>query len=109
MCVLAWIIWRRDGRDITYADILDGKADFDLLRDAELHQRVGGGRGGGGGAGPSDFSRHPGPGWHGYDAHRYVGIFAERLQIRPWEIGLLDVGDFEALIDYLEETARGAD
>ena len=31
MCVLAWIIWRRDGRDTTYADILDGKADFDLL------------------------------------------------------------------------------
>ena len=31
MCVLAWIIWRRNGRDIPYADILDGKADFDLL------------------------------------------------------------------------------
>jgi hypothetical protein len=31
MCVLAWIIWRRDGRDIPFADILDGTADFDLL------------------------------------------------------------------------------
>ena len=31
MCVLAWIIWRRDGRDVPYTDILDGTADFDLL------------------------------------------------------------------------------
>jgi len=31
MCVLAWIIWRRDGRDVPFEDILDGKADFDLL------------------------------------------------------------------------------
>lgn len=30
MCVLAWIIWRRDGRDVEFADILDGKIDFDL-------------------------------------------------------------------------------
>ena len=30
MCVLAWIIWRRDGRDVPFDDILDGKADFDL-------------------------------------------------------------------------------
>jgi hypothetical protein len=30
MCVLAWIIWRRDGRDVAFADILGGKADFDL-------------------------------------------------------------------------------
>jgi hypothetical protein len=30
-CVLAWVIWRRDGRDIPYQDILDGTADFDLL------------------------------------------------------------------------------
>jgi hypothetical protein len=30
MCVLAWLIWRRDGRDVAYQDILDGKADFDL-------------------------------------------------------------------------------
>jgi hypothetical protein len=30
MCVLAWIIWRRDGRDVAYQDIIDGKADFDL-------------------------------------------------------------------------------
>ena len=29
-CVLAWIIWRRDGRDIPFGDIIDGKVDFDL-------------------------------------------------------------------------------
>ena len=108
MCVLAWIIWRRDGRDTAYQDILDGKADFDLLEMLNSISRVRGG-GGGGGAGPSDFSRHPGPGWHGYDRDRYVGLFCERLHIRPWEIERLDVQDFEALIDYLEETARGAD
>jgi hypothetical protein len=31
MCVLAWIIWRRDGRDVPFGDIIDGTADFDLL------------------------------------------------------------------------------
>lgn len=30
MCVLAWIIWRREGRDIPFADIVSGKVDFDL-------------------------------------------------------------------------------
>jgi hypothetical protein len=30
ICVLAWLIWRRDGRDVPFEDILDGKADFDL-------------------------------------------------------------------------------
>ena len=30
MCVLAWLIWRRDGRDVPYEDITSGKADFDL-------------------------------------------------------------------------------
>ena len=30
MCVLAWLIWRRDGREVPFEDILDGKADFDL-------------------------------------------------------------------------------
>lgn len=29
-CVLAWIIWRRDGRDVPFEDILEGRADFDL-------------------------------------------------------------------------------
>jgi hypothetical protein len=29
-CVLAWIIWRRDGRDVPFGDILSGKADFDF-------------------------------------------------------------------------------
>ena len=37
MCVLAWLIWRRDGRDVAFADILDGKADFDL---AEMLQSI---------------------------------------------------------------------
>ena len=30
MCVLAWLIWRRDGRDVPFEDIIDGKVDFDL-------------------------------------------------------------------------------
>ncbi len=30
MCVLAWLIWRRDGRDVPFEDILEGKADFDI-------------------------------------------------------------------------------
>jgi len=30
MCVLAWLIWRRDGRDVPFEDILDGTADFDF-------------------------------------------------------------------------------
>lgn len=30
MCVLAWLVWRRDGRDVPYEDITSGKADFDL-------------------------------------------------------------------------------
>jgi hypothetical protein len=34
-------------------------------------------------------------------------VFAERLHIRPWEIGLLSVDDFEALLDYIE--APGGD
>lgn len=31
MCVLAWIIWRRDGRNIQFEDILSGAVDFDLV------------------------------------------------------------------------------
>ena len=30
MCVLAWLIWRRDGRDVPFDDIIDGTVDFDL-------------------------------------------------------------------------------
>lgn len=30
MCVLACLIWRRDGRDVPLADLLDGRVDFDL-------------------------------------------------------------------------------
>lgn len=32
LCMLACLIWRRDGRDVdtAYADLLDGKTDFDL-------------------------------------------------------------------------------
>jgi hypothetical protein len=28
--LLACLIWRRDGRDVPYEDIISGKADFDL-------------------------------------------------------------------------------
>ena len=28
--VLAWLVWRREGRDVPFADILSGKVDFDL-------------------------------------------------------------------------------
>ena len=31
MCVLACLIWRRDGRDVPLQDLLDGKVDFDLM------------------------------------------------------------------------------
>jgi hypothetical protein len=31
MCVLAWLIWRRDGREVPFEDIIDGTADFDLV------------------------------------------------------------------------------
>lgn len=34
-------------------------------------------------------------------------MFAREFGIRPWEIGLLDVADFEALIDVAEELTRG--
>jgi len=34
-------------------------------------------------------------------------VFAEILHIRPWEIGRLEQGDFEALIDYVEEKMDG--
>jgi hypothetical protein len=30
LCVLAWVIWRRDGRDVKLEDILDGTVDFDF-------------------------------------------------------------------------------
>jgi len=30
MAVLAWIIWRRDGREVPFEDIISGRADFDL-------------------------------------------------------------------------------
>lgn len=30
LCVFAWIVWRRDGRDVALADILEGKTDFDF-------------------------------------------------------------------------------
>ena len=31
MCVLACLIWRRDGRDVPLDDLLDGTVDFDLM------------------------------------------------------------------------------
>lgn len=31
MAVLAWLIWRRDGRQVTFEDIESGAVDFDLM------------------------------------------------------------------------------
>jgi hypothetical protein len=31
-------------------------------------------------------------------------VFSERLNIRPWEIEKLSVDDFEALLDYIEDS-----
>jgi hypothetical protein len=31
MCVLACLIWRRDGRDVPLDSLLDGTVDFDLM------------------------------------------------------------------------------
>jgi len=31
MCMLACLIWRRDGRDVPLQDLLDGTVDFDLM------------------------------------------------------------------------------
>jgi len=31
MAVLAWLIWRREGREVPLADILDGTVDFDYM------------------------------------------------------------------------------
>ena len=28
---LAWAVWRRDGRDVLFGDIIDGTVDFDVL------------------------------------------------------------------------------
>jgi hypothetical protein len=27
---LAWLVWRRDGRDVTFADLLSGEVELDL-------------------------------------------------------------------------------
>jgi hypothetical protein len=29
--VLAWLIWRREGRDVPFEDIIEGRVDFDLV------------------------------------------------------------------------------
>lgn len=29
-CMYAWIVWRREGRDVEYQNIVDGHVDFDL-------------------------------------------------------------------------------
>lgn len=33
---------------------------------------------------------------------RYLGALSEVLHIRPWEIDLLELGEFHMLCDYLE-------
>jgi len=60
------------------------------------------------GSGGGEGCRKPyvsrvGPGWFSYDRQRYAGVFAQHLGIRPWEIGLLEIEDLEALIDFVEE------
>ena len=80
MCVLAWIIWRRDGRDVPFEDIIDGTVDFDLMEMLTSMAEAGGGRAGrGGAAGPYATV---GPGWHTFDRHRYLAIFAREFHIR---------------------------
>jgi hypothetical protein len=37
MCVLVWLIWRRDGRDVPYEHIIDGTVDLDV---EELMQSI---------------------------------------------------------------------
>ena len=43
-CVLVWLVWRRDGREVELQDILDGKIDFsyaEMLRSlAEAHAQA---------------------------------------------------------------------
>jgi hypothetical protein len=63
LCVLAWVIWRRDGRDIPLSAILDGTADFDfgefitsLAAAAETETAAGGD-----GAGPTIPAGSPDP------------------------------------------------
>lgn len=36
-----------------------------------------------------------------------MGAFLTEYGIKPWEIGLLDVAEFDGLIDYLEEKRKG--
>lgn len=30
MCAFVWLVWRRNGRDVSYTDIVDGKVEIDL-------------------------------------------------------------------------------
>ena len=103
MCVLAWLIWRRDGRDVPFGDILEGKADFDL---AEMLESMAAAADAEAAAAadptvPSDPAGTPSTGTG------TRGSSASELGIRPWEIEKLTVEDFEALIDYIE--APGGD
>jgi hypothetical protein len=59
MCVLAWLIWRRDGRDVPFDDILDGKADFDLV---EMLESMAGSAAAADPTGPPDPAGTPGTG-----------------------------------------------
>jgi hypothetical protein len=36
-----------------------------------------------------------------------MAFFAKEFHIRPWEIGLLDVEEFEVLIDAAEDMMQG--
>ena len=76
MCVLAWIILRRDGTERAVRGHHRRQVRLRPDGDAEVDGRVGGG-GGGGRGGPY---RAVGPGWHTFDRHRYVAIFAREFQ-----------------------------
>ena len=41
MCAFIWLVWRRNGRDVPYAVIVDGKVDIDLteLLDSLMESR----------------------------------------------------------------------
>jgi len=62
LCVLAWVIWRRDGRDVKLEDILAGTVDFDfgefVASLAEAGDQVPEGESG---PGPSTRAGSPGP------------------------------------------------
>ena len=103
MCVLACLIWRRDGRDVPLQDLLDGTVDFDLMEmltsmaDAAKEARRA--------SRPRRTLRHRRPRLaHLRPAPLPRDLRRKSSGSRPWEIGALETStDFEALIDAAEE------